>query len=164
MKINFTFNSGKRISFLAKIIVLTLAVLIAGYLLPGVRIESVASAILASVVIALLNIYLRPILVVLTLPFTVFSMGFFLLFINAFIIHLTSLIIKGVEIKSFGWALLFSIVITIISSLLEVFAKLIDRRYGNGENETEGTFNRREQHFDDYEDITDIEQEDESKQ
>ena len=73
--------------FVAQLVVMTLATVLAAYLLPGVHINSVWTALLTALVIALLNTFLRPILIVLTLPFTIVSMGFFLLIINHFQKH-----------------------------------------------------------------------------
>ena len=93
MKITINNNqelySGK-FGFLAQVVVMTLATILAAYILPGVQISSVAAAILTAVVIALLNSFIRPILIVITLPFTILSMGLFLLIINALIILLAS--------------------------------------------------------------------------
>ena len=156
MRLNLKYSSGKRVGFLAKVIVLTLSILLAGYLFPDnyINIKSVPSAILVSVVIALLNTFLRPILIVLTLPFTIFSMGLFLLFINAFIVYLAAKIIPGVEIESFWWALLFSIVITIINSFLGTFEKFMNRN-ADDDNDFQNLSEKEDSHFDDYDDVTD---------
>lgn len=159
MKIQYTYNPKKKINFFAKIIVLTLAILVAAYLVPGVHVESVLAAILASVVVALLNIFLRPILIVLTLPFTLFSMGIFLLFINAFIVYLTALIIPGIEVESFWWALLFSIVITIVNSLLEIPEKLLSGKTEIDEDDSAKDYLDDRNDFDEYDDVTEDSQE-----
>jgi putative membrane protein len=82
---NNRFYSGP-FGFLAQLVVMTLAAILAAYILPGVRIDSVMAAILTAAVIALLNTFIRPILIVITLPFTIVSMGLFLIIINALII------------------------------------------------------------------------------
>ena len=69
--------------FVTQVVVMALATVLAAYLLPGVHVDSVGAAILTAAVIALLNNFIRPILIVLTLPFTIVSMGLFLLVINA---------------------------------------------------------------------------------
>ena len=70
--------------FIAQVVVMALATVLAAYLLPGVRVDSIGTAILTAAVIALLNSFIRPILIVLTLPFTILTMGLFLLIIHAF--------------------------------------------------------------------------------
>ena len=94
--------------FLAQLVVMALATVLAAYLLPGVRIDSVGAAILTAI------------LIVLTLPFTIFSMGLFLLIINAFIIMLTAGLVSSFHINGFWDALLFSLLLTLFNYLLEI--------------------------------------------
>lgn len=106
--------------FLAQLVVLALATVLAAYLLPGVRVDSVGAAILTAAVISLLNNFIRPILIVLTLPFTVVSMGLFLLIINAVIIMLTAELVPSFHINGFWDAFLFSLLLTLFNYLLEI--------------------------------------------
>ncbi len=106
--------------FLAQLVVMALATVLAAYLLPGVRIDSVGAAILTAAVISLLNNFIRPILIVLTLPFTIFSMGLFLLIINALIILLASGLVSSFHVDGFWNALLFSLLLTLFNYLLEI--------------------------------------------
>lgn len=107
---------------------MTLAVILAAYLLPGVHVESVWWAILTAIVISLLNSFIRPILIVVTLPFTIISMGLFLFIINAVVIMLASGLVRGFEVDGFGSALLFSLLLTILNYLLELPNKLMNRK------------------------------------
>jgi putative membrane protein len=109
-------------SFLIKILVTSLAVLFSAYLLPGVAVANYTTAILVAIVIALLNTFLKPILVVLTIPVTVLTLGLFLLVINAFIILFASELVTGFTVDGFWWALLFSIILSVVTSLLESIA------------------------------------------
>lgn len=113
--------------FAAQVVVMTLSAILASYLLPGVHINSVWTAIVTAVVIALLNSFIRPILIILTLPVTIVSMGFFLLVINAVIIMLTDKLVPQFSVEGFGWALLFSLLLTIINYLLEIPNRLMRR-------------------------------------
>ena len=129
---NITFRSSRDLysgpwGFLAQVIVLTLATILATYLLPGVYISSVGTAILTAVVIALLNSFIRPILIVITLPFTVFSMGLFLLVINALIILLASALVSAFRVDGFWNALLFSLLLTLFNYLLEIPNRIMRR-------------------------------------
>lgn len=108
--------------FLIKILVTSLAVLFTAYLLPGVTVADYTTAILVAVVIALLNTFLKPILIILTIPVTVLTLGFFLLVINAFIILFASELVKGFFVNGFWWALLFSIILSVVTSVLESIA------------------------------------------
>jgi len=74
-------------------------------------------------VLSFLNVFLKPILVLLTLPFTIFTLGLFLLVINAGIILLTSSLVEGFHVDGFWWALLFSLILSLISSALNSLAE-----------------------------------------
>jgi putative membrane protein len=108
--------------FLIKILVTSLAVLFSAYLLPGISVDYYTTAILVALVIALLNTFLKPLLVLLTIPVTVLTLGLFLLVINAFIILLTSELINGFRVDGFWWAMLFSIILSVVTSILESLA------------------------------------------
>ncbi len=99
-------------------LVTALAVLIAAYLLPGVSVRSFFSALLVALVLGLINAILRPILVILTLPITVVTLGLFILVINALLVLLTSAIVPGFDVRNFWWALLFSLIFSIVSFIL----------------------------------------------
>ena len=110
-------------NFFVKTLLSALAAFIVAYLLPGVYINSFFSAILLAVVIALLNAFVKPILVIFTIPLTVFTLGLFLLVINAIIILLANSIVPGFEVSGFWWAVLFSILLSITNSLLTDLSK-----------------------------------------
>jgi putative membrane protein len=99
-------------------LVTTLAVLIAAYLLPGVIVRNFFAGLLTALVLGLVNAILKPILVILTLPLTVVTLGLFILVINALLVLLTSAIVTGFEVRSFWWALLFSLLFSIVSLIL----------------------------------------------
>jgi putative membrane protein len=109
-------------NFLIKILVTSLAVLFSAYLLPGVSVDNYTTAILVAIVIALLNTFLKPILILLTIPVTVLTLGLFLLVINAFIILFASELVNGFKVDGFWWALLFSIILSVVTSLLNSIA------------------------------------------
>ncbi|SFV31766.1 putative membrane protein [Thermoflavifilum thermophilum] len=112
-------QNHNQVRFIARILVSGLAVLITSYLLPGVHIHDFITALLVAVVLAILNTFIKPILIILTLPITVFSLGLFLLVINAFLILLASRLVSGFQVDGFWWALLFSIILSLISSFFE---------------------------------------------
>ena len=93
----------------------TLVVIVSAYLLPGVQIKGFLSALATAIVLALLNLVVRPILIFLTLPITILTLGLFTLVINAAIIMLASAIVPGFKVDSWWWAILFSIVVTLIT-------------------------------------------------
>lgn len=114
---------------LTKLIVSTLAVFVTAYIMPGVRIDGMITAICVAVVLGLLNALLKPILVILTIPITILTLGIFLLVINAAIVLLASDLVGGFKVDGFFYALLFSLVLSLITSVLEGLAgKKEDRR------------------------------------
>ncbi|MEI9943876.1 MAG: phage holin family protein [Chitinophagaceae bacterium] len=86
--------------------------------LPGIHVDDYITAIVFAAVLGLLNAILRPVLIILTLPITVFTMGLFLFIINTVIVLLASDWVKGFQIDKFGWGLLFSLLLTLITSSL----------------------------------------------
>jgi len=106
------------ISFLSKTLITAVAILIAVFLLPGVHINGTVTAIMVAAVLGLLNSFIKPILILLTIPITVFTLGLFLLVINILIIKWASDIVPGFKVDSWIWALLFSIIVSLISSFI----------------------------------------------
>ncbi|MDT7829597.1 phage holin family protein [Pricia sp. S334] len=95
-----------------------LAVVILSKILPHVSVDSYFTAIVVAIVLSLLNLIVRPILVILTLPVTILTLGLFLLIINAIIILLADNLISGFSVDGFWWALLFSLLLSFLQSLL----------------------------------------------
>ncbi len=111
--------------FIVKLIISTLAVLISSYLLPGVEIvgNSFFTALIVAAVLAFLNAVVKPIMIILTIPITFVTLGFFLLVINACIILIASKLVDGFYVDGFWWALLFSLILSIVTSILESVKK-----------------------------------------
>ena len=103
-------------SLITRLIISSLAVFVAGWLLPGVQIDNFTSAIGIAIVLDLLNSTLKPLLILITIPITIFSLGLFLLIINAIIIGIADQWIEGLHVKSTWTAILFSFLISTISS------------------------------------------------
>ena len=96
-----------------------LSVLIAAYLLEGVSIDNTITALFVAIVLGLLNTFIKPILIVLTIPFTIVTLGLFLIFINIIIVYWASEIVKGFKVDGWFSAFLFSLIVSFTSSLLE---------------------------------------------
>lgn len=109
-------------NFLIRLLVTALAAMLTAYLLPGVTIRDFISALVLALVLAILNLLVKPILIILTLPATIFTLGLFLLVINAIIILLASKLVKGFSVDGFWWALIFSLVLTVISGIMNGIA------------------------------------------
>ncbi len=89
------------------------------HFLSGVHIPDFKDAVIFALVLAVLNAIIKPILVILTLPITIITLGLFLFVINAIIILLADKAMDGVKIDGFMWALIFSLILSLISSLLQ---------------------------------------------
>jgi putative membrane protein len=96
-------------------VISALALIATAWLLPGIRIGGLFSAFVAAAFLGVFNALLRPLLLVLTLPINILTLGLFTLIINGFMLFLVSSVIKGVEIDGFGWAVLGALVLGIIN-------------------------------------------------
>ncbi len=108
-------------NFIIKLLVTAIAVIISSYFLPGVSVESFMIAILVAAVLAFLNVIIKPVLIFFTIPLTILTLGLFLLVINALIILLTDFLVPGFEVNGFWWALLFSLILSLLVSVFEAF-------------------------------------------
>ncbi|MDO8462772.1 MAG: phage holin family protein [bacterium] len=101
-------------TFLLQWAVYALSVGIAAYVLPGVSVSGVPAAAVAALILGIVNAFVRPLLLILTLPVTVLSLGLFAFVINALLILLVAAIVPGFAVAGFWWAVLLSIVLTIV--------------------------------------------------
>ncbi len=106
-------------NWFVRVLISSIAVLISAYMLPHVDIVSWQAAIMLAILLSFLNAFLKPILVILTLPVTIFSLGLFLLVINAGIIIMADYLLDEFKVDGFFWALLFSLILSIVNSVLE---------------------------------------------
>ncbi len=101
-------------------IIMAAAVLIAAYLIPGVRIASFFTALWVALFLGIVNVLLRPILILITLPINILTLGLFTFVINAALILLASYFVKGFQVAGFWWALAYGIVLSIVHYLLNL--------------------------------------------
>jgi len=101
------------------------AVLITAYLLPGVHVEHYGYALLVAAVLSIINMFIKPLLVIFTIPITILTLGLFLLVINAAIILMVDYFTPGFNVDGFWWALAFSLILSIINS---IFADLMTEK------------------------------------
>lgn len=106
-----------------RIIIQTSAVFVAANILPGVRVDSLVTTLIVAIVLGVINVFLKPLLVLLTLPITIVTFGLFILVINAVLVLLVSTLVNGFHVDGFWWALLFSILVSLVSSFLESLNK-----------------------------------------
>jgi putative membrane protein len=105
-------------NLLLRILITAGLVLLIAHFMPGVHVASFTTALIVAIVLGLLNIFIKPILVILTLPVTILTLGLFLLVINALIILLCTNIVGGFHVDSFWTALIFSIVLSLLQSIM----------------------------------------------
>ena len=104
--------------FIANLLNSALAVYLTAWLLPGIVVKSFWSAMGISLIIGLLNVLVRPLLTLLTIPVTIVTLGLFLFVIDALIIMLAAKLLDGFIVNGFWWALIFSIIVTSVTNLL----------------------------------------------
>jgi putative membrane protein len=108
---------------LLQIVLTGLIVLLLSNSLGGVYVADFFTAIVVAAILALLNIFIKPILLILTLPVTVVTFGLFLLAINAFIILMADWFIDAFRVDGFWWAVLFSILLSFLQSIVFAFVR-----------------------------------------
>ena len=106
-------------NFLIRLLVVAAISFGLAHLLGGVHVTDFWTAIVFAFVLALLNMFIKPLLILFTLPATFLSLGLFLFVINALVVLLASKFVDGFTIDSFWWALLFSIILSIITSAID---------------------------------------------
>ena len=110
-------------NFILRLIISGIIAYVLAKILSGVHISNITTAIIFALVLACLNAIVKPILVLLTLPITVVTLGLFLFVINALIILLADKLLDGIRVDGFWWALIFSVILSVFSSALNaVFA------------------------------------------
>lgn len=93
------------------------AVVLAAYVLPGVSVDNYWTALIVALVLAIVNLIVKPILVIFTIPITIVTLGLFLLVINALMILLVDYFVDGFTVDGFWWALAFSLILSVFNSM-----------------------------------------------
>jgi putative membrane protein len=115
--------------FLIRIVVIAAVSFGLAHVLKGIQIDTFWTALVFAVVLAILNIFIKPLIILLTLPVTIITLGLFLFVINALVVMLASRFVDGIRVTGFWWALLFSLILSVVTSVLDrEFDK--DRRRG----------------------------------
>lgn len=108
--------------FIVNLLIGGLAVFISAYIIPGVTVDSFVTAVLVGIVLGIINALVKPIFVFFTLPLTVVTLGLFLFVINSLMILLASAIVPGFKVNGFWTALVFSLVLSVVSWFLHSIA------------------------------------------
>lgn len=104
-------------SILISWLITTIAILVAAHIIPGIKVDSLGGALVGAAILGILNVVLKPIFVILTLPITLITLGLFLFVINALVFWLAGSLLSGFHVQSFWSALLGSLVVSIVSYL-----------------------------------------------
>lgn len=103
---------------LLRTLLTALAVLALAHFLPGIHVDNFMTAVWIAIALGVLNFLVKPVLIVLTLPITLLTLGLFLLVVNALIIELADFFIGGFRVDSIWWAVLFSLLLSLLQSIL----------------------------------------------
>lgn len=102
-----------------RILISAVAVYIASYVIPGITVSGFGAALIVAIVLGLLNAFLKPILVILTIPITIITLGLFYLVINVIMVYLAASLVDGFAVSGFIAALLFSILVSIVTWVID---------------------------------------------
>ena len=109
---------------ISKLILSALAILLAAYLIPGITVDSFYTALIVALILGILNIIVKPILIILTLPITILTLGLFMFVINGFLFWFLGTFVKGFHVDGFLTAILGALLVSFINS---IGGKIIDR-------------------------------------
>jgi len=109
-------------TFLIHWLIYAVAIVITAYLLPGIQLSGFSAALVTALVLGLVNTFIRPLLLLLTLPLNILTLGLLTFVINALLILLTSSIVPGFVVAGFWWALIFSLVLSVVNYALSFIA------------------------------------------
>jgi putative membrane protein len=102
-------------------LIITMAILVASMLVPGIKVDSLTTAIIAAALLGLINVFIKPVLLILTLPLSILTLGVFTFIINALMLELVAYFVKGFEVQSFLAAFLGSLIISIVTWFANYF-------------------------------------------
>jgi len=124
--------------FFKRWILTTLAVLVSVKLVPGISFDGLSNLLAASLLLGILNATIKPVLMLLSLPFLLFTLGLFIFVINAVLLNLVAWVIPGFHVKSFGSAFLAAVIISLVQLVIQAFLMP-----GSFKVSVKGTRNRR---------------------
>jgi putative membrane protein len=107
-------------------LVITVAILLASMMVSGIRVESLTTAVVAAAILGIINVFLRPVLLILTLPLTILTLGVFAFVLNALMLLLVAYFVPGFEVDGFFSAFLGALIISIVSWIANRFIKIQD--------------------------------------
>lgn len=119
MRVRMThIHKAKNMNLIFRLVFSALAIFITVYILPGVHVTGLETYFVLAVVLGVINMFLKPVLVLLTLPLSIVTLGLFSLVLNTLLILLAEYIVPGFSVDGFWWALIFGLVLSLVSSVL----------------------------------------------
>ena len=115
MAINQRNNTG---GMIRNLLINTISIFAVSYILSGIQVDSAITALVVAVVMAVLNVTLKPLLILVTIPLTIVTFGLFLLVVNVLVLYAAEALIDGFHIAGFWWALAFSLLVSFVNSIL----------------------------------------------
>jgi putative membrane protein len=109
-------------SFLLHLVLSAIAILIVAQVVGGVQVSGFGSALIGALILGFVNAFVRPVMILLTLPLTIVTLGLFLFVLNAFMLWLVAALVPGFQISGFGAALLGSLLLTVLNILIDRLA------------------------------------------
>jgi putative membrane protein len=111
------------VELLARLIINAALLLIVAKLVPGLYVEGWGSAFIGAIVLGLVNFFVRPVMVILTLPLSMLTLGLFLLVVNALMLWLVSVMVPGIHLRGFGSAMLGSLLLSLLNLAITAMAR-----------------------------------------
>lgn len=108
-------------NLIIRLAISTLVIFAMAYVLPGVNVDGWTAALIVALVLGIVNTFIKPILVILTLPITIITLGLFTLVIQALMVLLVEMIVPGFEVDGFLWALVFGVVLAVVNFAVKRF-------------------------------------------
>ncbi len=105
-------------SLITNLLINTISIFAVSYILSGIQVDTFMTALIVAVVMAVLNVTLKPLLFVITIPITIVTFGLFLLVLNVLVLYAAAAMIDGFHIAGFWWALLFSFLVSFVNGVL----------------------------------------------
>lgn len=111
-------RTGSKGGIVVNLLVNTISIFAVSYILSGIEVDSFLTALVVAVVMVILNVTLKPLLILITIPLTIITFGLFLLVVNVLVLYAVAALVDGFQIAGFWWALAFSLLVSFINSVL----------------------------------------------
>lgn len=111
-------RTGSKGEMIINLLINTISIFAVSYILTGIEVDSFLTALVVALVMAILNVTLKPVLILITIPLTIITFGLFLLVVNVLVLYAAAALIDGFQIAGFWWAIAFSLLVSFINSAL----------------------------------------------